>query len=161
MYILGLDPGLRKTGWGVIFYGQGGVLRHIANGTIRPPAEGSLGDRLAQLHDDVEAIIKEYAPATGAVEETFVNQNPKTTLLLGQARGVVLMTIAVNNIPLSEYSPNKIKKTVVGSGHAGKAQMMAMVKMLLPGVEFDSEDAADALAIAICHAQHYTLWHQS
>ncbi len=158
MYILGLDPGLRKTGWGIISLKSGGLIKHIANGVIKPPPDKTLGERLAFLHEEIEKLIFMFKPHTAAVEETFVNKNPKSTLLLGQARGVVLMTVADNDVHLEEYSANKVKKTVVGAGHAGKEQMLAMINILLPHVDIKGEDAADALAIAICHGQHYVLW---
>ncbi len=158
MYVLGLDPGLRKTGWGIISLGSGGLIKHVANGIIKPPTTKSLGERLAFLHEQINALIAEYKPHTAAVEETFVNKNPKSTLLLGQARGVVLMTVAHNHVHLEEYSANKVKKTVVGAGHAGKEQMLAMINILLPHAPIEGEDAADALAIAICHSQHHILW---
>ncbi len=158
MYILGLDPGLRKTGWGIISLESGGLIKHIGNGIIKPLTHKSLGERLAILHKEIEKLIFTFKPHTAAIEETFVNKNPKSTLLLGQARGVVLMTVADNNIHLEEYSANKVKKTVVGAGHAGKEQMMTMINILLPNVDIAGEDAADALAIAICHGQHHILW---
>ncbi len=158
MDILGLDPGLRKTGWGIIRLESGGLIKHIANGIIKPPTDKSLGERLAFLHGEINKIIAEFKPHTAAVEETFVNKNPKSTLLLGQARGVAVMTVAHNHVHLEEYSANKVKKTVVGAGHAGKEQMLAMINILLPNTDIAGEDAADALAIAICHSQHHILW---
>ena len=155
MRILGLDPGLQHTGWGLI-EAQGNRLRHVANGTIRPPVKGELAARLAVLYDCLDELIQRHAPHTAAVEETFVNQNPTSTLKLGMARGVILLVPSQRGISVGEYAPNKVKKSVVGVGKAGKEQVQLMVKQLLPGVEFDSPDAADALAVAICHA-HYVM----
>lgn len=153
MRLLGLDPGLRVTGWGVIQV-DGNALHHVADGIVRTDAALSLADRLAQIHDGLAAIIREYQPDAAAVEETFVNRNPASTLKLGQARGVALLTPALAGIPVAEYAANLIKKSLVGAGHADKTQIAAMVKMLLPGAALPSPDAADALAVAICHAHH-------
>ncbi len=153
MRLLGLDPGLRHTGWGVI-EAEGNTLRHLANGSIA--SDGSLGlpERLVQLYEGLEVVISEWQPDEAAVEETFVNKNPVSTLKLGQARGMSLLVPALHNLPVEEYAPNKIKKAVVGAGHAGKHQIHAMVSMLLPTCKITNEHAADALAVAICHA-HY------
>ncbi len=151
MILIGLDPGLQSTGWGVI-EAQGNRLRHVANGQVKSRADDALGQRLTQLFEALEAIIAEHRPAAAAVEETFVNQNPRSTLKLGQARGVAMLAAARSGIVVGEYAPNAIKKAVVGVGHADKDQVHAMVKRLLPGVEIAGADAADALAVAIAHA---------
>ncbi len=150
MRLIGLDPGLRQTGWGIVAL-QGNRMRHIADGVVASNAAGSLAERLVQLHDGLVAVIGEYGPAEAAVEETFVNANPTSTLKLGQARGIALLVPAMAGIPVFEYTPNQVKKTVVGSGHAAKRQIEMMVHTLLPGCTAKA-DAADALAVAICHA---------
>lgn len=151
MRILGLDPGLRVTGWGVV-EAQGNRLSHVADGVVTSDDGAALADRLAQLHDGVMAVIEAHAPAEAAVEETFVNRNPISTLKLGQARGVVLLAPARCGLVVAEYTPNAVKKAVVGRGHAEKAQVALMVRTLLPGAVPARADAADALAVAICHA---------
>lgn len=153
MKLLGLDPGLQRTGWGLI-EADGNRLSHIANGVVATTASLSLAQRLCQLHDRLIAVLETHAPDAAAVEETFVNTNPRTTLRLGQARGVCLLVPALRGIAVHEYAANLIKKTVVGTGHAGKGQVRAMVSHLLPGCDIAGEDAADALAVAICHAHH-------
>lgn len=153
MRLLGLDPGLRHTGWGIIEV-NGNSLRHLANGAIASDASYDLSGRLVQLYEGIEKVIGDWQPDEAAVEETFVNKNPVSTLKLGQARGISLLVPALHRITVAEYAPNKIKKSVVGAGHAGKDQIHAMVSMLLPGCEIANEHAADALAVAICHA-HY------
>ena len=150
--ILGLDPGLRHTGWGVIEK-DGSRLRFIAAGVINPDDKNELSTRLSELHIDLKKIIEAYSPDEAAVEETFVNKNPNSTLKLGQARGVVLLTPALFNIPVAEYTPNQIKKMVVGVGHADKKQVDMMVRTLLKSVpEKIPPDASDALAISLCHS---------
>lgn len=151
--ILGVDPGLQKTGWGVI-KSEGSSLRFIASGLIKTKTSESLSLRLAQLHHGLSGVIDDYKPDESAIEETFVNQNPASALKLGQARGVLLAVPALKGISVDEYGANKIKKSVVGSGHATKDQMGMMVKTLLPACGTISEDEADALAVAITHA-HY------
>ncbi|MFK8250329.1 crossover junction endodeoxyribonuclease RuvC [Ancylobacter terrae] len=151
--ILGLDPGLRRTGWGVIDV-VGTRLSFVGCGTVLPPEEGTLAERLAALHHGLVAVIRAHDPDEAAVEETFVNVNPASTLKLGQARGVVLLTPALAGVPVSEYAALLVKKTVVGAGRAEKAQIRLMMKVLLPKADFDSDDAADALAVAVTHAQH-------
>ncbi|WP_343869956.1 crossover junction endodeoxyribonuclease RuvC [Caenispirillum bisanense] len=151
MRVLGLDPGLRNTGWGVIEV-DGNRLRAVADGTVRSDESLGLAERLAQLYAGLERVIAEHAPHEAAVENTFVNVNPASTLKLGQARGVVLLAPARAGIPVSEYQPSLVKKAVVGTGVAAKQQMGMMVKALLPGAACDSADSADALAVAICHA---------
>ena len=153
MKLLGLDPGLQKTGWGLIDV-EANRLRHLANGAVATRRENSLAERLREIYEAVLSVIDEYAPDAAAVEETFVSRNAASALRLGQARGVVLLAPASRGLPVSEYAPNLIKKTVVGAGHAGKGQIRMMVGHLLPGCSIESEDASDALAVAICHA-HY------
>ncbi len=150
---LGLDPGLRATGWGVI-EADGNSLSHVANGVVRPDAGAALSDRLAALHAELRRVVAEFAPDEAAVEETFANRNPASTLKLGQARGVVMLAPAQAGIPVAEYAANVIKKSLVGAGHADKGQIGAMVAMLLPGSAAETADAADALAVAVCHAHH-------
>lgn len=151
--IIGIDPGLRRCGWGIVD-SAGNRLVFVASGTLTPPTNGSLGHRLARLHEDLKNVLDTFAPMEAAVEETFVNQGARSALILGQARGVVLMTPAAMGLPVAEYAANLIKKTVVGTGHAGKGQVQLMIKTLLPGADVTSADAADALAIAVCHAHH-------
>jgi len=151
--ILGVDPGLRRTGWGVIAM-QGNALSFVAAGTVRAPLDGELASRLVALHDGLAEIVAAHRPDEAAVEQTFVNRDASATLKLGQARGIALLVPARAGLAVAEYAPNAIKKTVVGAGHAEKAQIRAMVRVLLPRADFDSDDAADALAIAICHAHH-------
>jgi crossover junction endodeoxyribonuclease RuvC len=153
MRILGLDPGLGTTGWGLI-EAEGNRLTHIANGQISTDTNTPLPRRLAALADQLEALLADHGPAAAAVEEVFVNKNPQSTLKLGQARGVVLMCAARAGIEVGEYAARLVKKAVVGTGGAEKAQVHAMVSRLLPGVKIAGPDAADALAVAITHA-HY------
>jgi crossover junction endodeoxyribonuclease RuvC len=148
---MGIDPGLRFNGWGVVDWSSG-RLRHIANGTVRIPEKPPLSERLRLVYEGLYEVLGKYAPAEVAVEETFVNVNPRTTLSLGQARGVALLASAMRGIPVFEYSPNLVKKSVVGAGHAGKEQIGIMVGILLGRPSVDSEHAADALAMAICRA---------
>lgn len=151
--IIGIDPGLRHCGWGVIT-SHGNRLSFVASGAIAPPVSGSLAARLVFLHKALVEIVERFGPDEAAVEETFVNQGARSALQLGQARGVVLMTPALLGLPVAEYAANLVKKSVVGTGHADKSQIQLMVKTLLPSAEFAGADAADALAIAICHAHH-------
>ena len=151
--ILGLDPGLGTTGWGLI-EADGNRLRHIANGQITTKTSAQLPQRLASLGEQLEALIAEHHPDSAAVEEVFVNQNPQSTLKLGQARGVVIMIAARAGIGVGEYAARLVKKAVVGVGNAEKAQVHAMVARLLPGAKIAGSDAADALAVAITHAHH-------
>lgn len=153
MKILGLDPGLGTTGWGLI-EAEGNRLSHVANGQIKTDPSAPLPHRLAALADQLEALIVEHRPVAAAVEQIFVSQNPQSTLKLGQARGVVLMCAARAGIDVGEYSPTLVKKAVVGTGGAEKAQVHAMVSRLLPGAKIAGPDAADALAVAITHAHH-------
>jgi crossover junction endodeoxyribonuclease RuvC len=153
MILIGLDPGLGCTGWGVI-RAEGNRLGHIANGQIRTDAKTALPERLVQLYDQLSAVIAEYRPAAAAVEEVFVNENAQSTLKLGQARGAILLAAARSGIAVGEYSPSLVKKAVVGTGGAQKTQVHAMVSLLLPGTKIVGADAADALAVAITHAHH-------
>ncbi|HYE52175.1 MAG TPA: crossover junction endodeoxyribonuclease RuvC [Azospirillaceae bacterium] len=151
--VLGLDPGLRNTGWGVIDV-TGNRLAHVADGVVHSDDADDLARRLVSLYDGIEAVIREWTPDEAAVEETFVNKNPVSTLKLGQARGIAMLAPARAGLPVSEYPPNLVKKSVVGAGHADKAQVQHMIKVLLPGFQVTKADAADALAVAICHAHH-------
>ena len=153
MRVLGLDPGLRHTGWGVIDV-VGNRLTHVADGVVSAPVTLPLGERLVALFRQVTEVIARFLPDEAAVEETFVNKNPASTLKLGVARGVVLLAPAERGVPVAEYSANMVKKSVVGAGHADKTQVQLMVRRLLPGCVIASADAADALAVAICHAHH-------
>jgi len=151
--ILGLDPGLGATGWGLIL-ADGNRLAHIANGQIKTDTNASLPQRLAALSNQLESLIAEHRPDSAAVEEVFVNANPQSTLKLGQARGVIIMIAARGGLEVGEYAARLVKKAVVGTGGAEKAQVHAMVMRLLPGVKIAGPDAADALAVAITHAHH-------
>ena len=153
MILIGLDPGLRVTGWGVIEVIDN-RLRHLADGAVTSDADDPLSLRLAALYDGVAAVIAEFGPDEAAVEETFVNRNAASTLKLGQARGVVMLAPARAGLPVAEYATNLVKKSIVGAGHAAKPQVAMMVRTLLPGARLETADAADALAVAICHAHH-------
>jgi crossover junction endodeoxyribonuclease RuvC len=153
MRLLGLDPGLRTTGWGVID-AVDNRLRWVADGIVRSDETLTLGERLTQLHRGVLAVIGEYLPGEAAAEETFVNMNPSSTLKLGQARGAVLVAAGMAGLLVAEYSPARVKQSVVGTGRADKDQIGMMVRILLPGCTAKTADAADALAVAICHAHH-------
>lgn len=153
MIVLGLDPGLGTTGWGLI-RAEGNRLGHVANGQIKTDAKALLPQRLADLADQLEALLAEHRPQAAAVEEVFVNKNPQSTLKLSHARGVALMCAARYGILVGEYAPRLVKKAVVGTGAAEKAQVDAMVARLLPGAKIAGADAADALAVAITHAHH-------
>ncbi len=149
--LIGLDPGLRATGWGVIEV-DGNRLRHIANGVVKADSEGEMASRLRQLFEGLVRVLEDWRPAAAAVESVFVNKDQGSSLKLGQARGVVLLAPALRGIPVSEYAPNQVKKALVGVGHADKAQIRAMVARLMPGCVILGADAADALGVAICHA---------
>ncbi len=151
--IIGIDPGLRRTGWGVID-SDGVRLSYVASGLITSDGDDDLAYRLRALFEGVTGVIASHKPAEAAVEETFVNENAKATLKLGQARGMALLAPAMRGLRVAEYAPNLIKKTVVGAGHADKKQIQTMIGFLLPKARFESADEADALAIAICHASH-------
>jgi crossover junction endodeoxyribonuclease RuvC len=153
MRLLGLDPGLRTTGWGVIDV-MDNRLRWVADGIVRSDASLSLAERLAQLHRGILAVIAEFRPGAAAAEETFVNQNPASTLKLGQARGAVLLAASLCGLPVAEYAPRLVKQSLVGTGRADKTQVGLMVRQLLPGCQASQADATDALAVAICHAHH-------
>jgi crossover junction endodeoxyribonuclease RuvC len=153
LILLGLDPGLAITGWGLI-RAEGNRLSHLANGRIRTDAAAPLATRLAALDAALSALIADHAPLAAACEEVFVNANPQSTLKLGQARGVALCAAARAGLAVGEYAPALVKKAVVGTGSAQKPQVHAMVARLLPGAAIDGADAADALAVAICHAHH-------
>lgn len=156
--IIGIDPGLRHTGWGVI-EADGQRLTYVADGAVHSDASLPLADRLLQIHRQLLEVLDLFLPDEAAVEETFVNTDGRATLKLGQARGVVVLAPALRGIPVAEYAPNQIKKTVVGAGHAEKDQVKHMVRLLLPRAQTNTADSTDALAIAICHAQHRTARH--
>ena len=149
--VLGLDPGLAATGWGVI-HAQGNRLRHIAHGTVKTLASAPLAERLLALHEGLAAVIAAHRCTAAAIEEVFVNANPQSTLKLGQARGVVMLAAARGGLPVAEYATRLVKKAIVGVGSADKVQVHAMVERLLPGVKVTGADAADALAVAIAHS---------
>ena len=153
MKILGLDPGLGTTGWGLI-EADGNRLRHIANGQLKTDSAADLPRRLAHLADQLEALLADQRPDSAAVEEVFVNKNPQSTLKLGQARGVVIMVAAKSGLDVGEYAARLVKKAVVGNGNAEKVQVHAMIARLLPGAKIAGPDAADALAVAVTHAHH-------
>jgi crossover junction endodeoxyribonuclease RuvC len=151
--IIGIDPGLRNTGWGIIAV-DGVNLTYVADGALHSDAERPLAERLLQLHAQLLDVIRDFAPDEAAVEETFVNTDARATLKLGQARGALMLAPAMLNLPVAEYAPNTVKKAVVGAGHAEKDQVKHMVKLLLPKARMRTADSTDALAVAICHA-HY------
>jgi crossover junction endodeoxyribonuclease RuvC len=152
MRVMGIDPGLQNMGWGVIEV-DGTRLRHVANGIVHS-GQGELAERLLRLYEQMRAVVAAQAPDAAAVEQTFVNKDAAGTLKLGQARAIALLVPAQAGIPIGEYAPNAVKKAVVGVGHAAKAQIDHMVRLHLPGVNLAGPDAADALAVAICHAHH-------
>ncbi len=152
MRVLGIDPGLRNLGWGVIDV-MGARISHVANGVCRSDGD-DLAERLLSLFNQLSEIVLHFAPDTAGIEQTFVNKDGAGTLKLGQARGIAMLVPARAGLSIGEYAPNTVKKTVVGVGHADKRQIDHMVRMQLPGVEIDGPDAADALAIAICHSHH-------
>ena len=154
--IIGIDPGLRNTGWGVI-ESEGSRLIYVGDGSVHSDADAPLETRLLQIHSQILSVLKEYQPDEAAVEETFVNSDARATLKLGQARGVIMLAPAMLGLPVAEYAPNQIKKSVVGTGHADKSQVKHMVHLLLPKAQMNSADSTDALAIAICHAHHRAL----
>ncbi|KQU92461.1 Holliday junction resolvase [Mesorhizobium sp. Root695] len=151
--IIGIDPGLRRTGWGIV-ESLGNSLRFIASGTVKSDDKAALATRLCQLHDGLAEILHTAMPQEAAVEQTFVNKDAVATLKLGQARGIAMLVPARAGLVVAEYAPNAVKKAVIGVGHGDKKQIHMMVKVLLPKATFDTEHAADALAIAICHAHH-------
>lgn len=151
--IIGIDPGLRKTGWGIVD-AKGNGLSFVASGTIKAAVDEGLANRLLEIFDALHAAIGEWRPDEAAVEETFVNKDARATLKLGQARGAAMLAPAKAGLRVFEYAPNRVKKSVIGVGHGDKKQIELMVKVLMPKAVFDSDDAADALAIAICHAHN-------
>lgn len=151
--ILGLDPGLRNTGWGII-EAHGNRLSFVADGVVQPDPTLSLAERLQVLFLEVQGLVAAYEPHECAIEDTFVNKNPVSTLKLGHARAAAMLAPAVAGILVAEYKPNLVKKSVVGAGHADKVQVAAMMRVLLPGSASGSKDASDALAVAVCHAHH-------
>lgn len=155
MIILGLDPSLTSTGWGVI-RAEGSRISHIANGQIKTNAKMALPDRLAYIDTVLAAVIADHSPAVAAVEEVFVNDNPQSTLKLAHARGVILLGCARGGVAVTEYAARLVKKAIVGTGAASKDQVQAMLRVLLPSAKVSGSDAADALAVAICHANHRT-----
>lgn len=152
--ILGVDPSLTQTGWGVISFERS--LKFIAAGSIKTSASDNIASRLCSIHEALSSVIKQYSPCESAIEETFVNKNPSTSLKLGQARGAIMLTLSLANMEIHEYAPTLVKKTVVGVGRADKTQIGRMVKCLLPTAHFEDNDASDALAVAICHSMHRT-----
>lgn len=151
--IIGIDPGLRRTGWGIVET-VGTSLRFIASGTVKPDEKANLAERLRQLHDGLSDVVRAHAPDEAAVEQTFVNKDASATLKLGQARGIAMLVPALAGLPVAEYAPNAVKKAVIGVGHGEKKQIHMMVRVLMPKAVFSGDDAADALAIAICHTHH-------
>ena len=151
MLIIGLDPGLGTTGWGIVAK-MGNRLSHVANGQVKTDPNAPLAERLVTLDRELAAVILAHRPDAGAVEEVFVNKNPQSTLKLGQARGVCLLTLARAGVPVTEYATRLVKKALVGTGAAEKSQVQAMLAVLLPGVKLAGPDAADALAVAVAHA---------
>jgi crossover junction endodeoxyribonuclease RuvC len=151
--ILGIDPGLRRTGWGVVTI-DGNRLSYLACGSVASDDKAALAVRLVSIHDGLRRVVAEHAPDEAAVEATFVNRDASATLKLGQARGIAMLVPALAGLPVAEYAPNLVKKTIVGAGHSEKIQIRMMVKVLLPKADPQSDDAADALAIAVTHAHH-------
>jgi crossover junction endodeoxyribonuclease RuvC len=151
--IIGIDPGLRRTGWGIL-ESDGVRLTYVASGLVTSEGEEDLAYRLREIYEGLSSVIASFKPQEAAVEETFVNKDARSTLKLGQARGMALLAPAQKGLRVAEYPPNVVKKTVVGAGHAEKKQIQVMVGFLLPKAKFESADEADALAIAICHASH-------
>ena len=151
--ILGIDPGLRRTGWGIVAI-EGNRLGFLACGSLATDDKASLAERLVTLHDGLQRVVADHAPDEAAVEATFVSKDASATLKLGQARGIALLVPAIAGLPVAEYAPNLVKKTIVGAGHGEKAQIRMMLGVLLPKADPKTHDAADALAIAICHAHH-------
>jgi len=151
--ILGIDPGLRRTGWGVVEV-DGNRLSYVACGSLATDDQAALATRLVTIHDGLARVVADFRPDEAAAEATFVNRDASATLKLGQARGVALLVPAKAGVPVAEYAPNLVKKTIVGTGHGDKAQIRMMVGVLLPKAAPESEDAADALAVAVTHAHH-------
>ena len=153
--ILGIDPGLRRTGWGLVV-AEGNRLSFVACGSVDTDDKAALATRLVTIHDGLRRVVEEFQPDEAAVEATFVNRDATATLKLGQARGIAMLVPALAGVPVAEYAPNLVKKTIVGAGHAEKAQIRMMIGVLLPKADPGTEDAADALAIAVTHAHHRT-----
>jgi crossover junction endodeoxyribonuclease RuvC len=151
--ILGIDPGLRRTGWGLVLI-DGNRLSFLACGSLATDNKAALAVRLVAIHDGLQRVVAEHSPDEAAVEATFVSKDASATLKLGQARGIAMLVPAIAGLPVAEYAPNLIKKTIVGAGHCEKAQIRMMVGVLLPKADPQSDDAADALAIAVTHAHH-------
>ena len=151
--ILGIDPGLRRTGWGIVAI-TGNRLSFLACGSLATDDKTSLAVRLLAIHDGLQRVVAEYRPEEAAVEATFVNRDASATLKLGQARGIAMLVPAIAGLPVAEYAPNLVKKTIVGAGHSEKMQIRMMVKVLLPKADPQGDDAADALAVAVTHAHH-------
>jgi crossover junction endodeoxyribonuclease RuvC len=151
--ILGIDPGLRRTGWGMVVI-DGNRLSYVACGSLATDQKAALALRLLSIHDGLRQVVSDHAPDEAAVEATFVNKDGSATLKLGQARGIAMLVPAIAGLPVAEYAPNLVKKTIVGAGHCEKAQIRMMIGVLLPKASPQSDDAADALAIAVCHAHH-------
>jgi crossover junction endodeoxyribonuclease RuvC len=151
--IIGIDPGLRRTGWGLIDV-DGNRLIHVACGSVATSDKAALAARLVELHDGLARVMEQFSPQEAAVEATFVNKDATATLKLGQARGIAMLIPARAGIAVAEYAPNLVKKTIIGAGHGEKEQIRAMLRVLLPKADPPSHDAADALAIAVCHAHH-------
>ncbi len=151
--ILGIDPGLRRTGWGMVVI-DGNRLSYVACGSLATDDKASLAVRLLAIHDGLRQVVADHAPDEAAVETTFVNKDAAATLKLGQARGIAMLVPAIAGVPVAEYAPNLVKKTIVGAGHCEKAQIRMMIGVLLPKADPKSHDAADALAIAVTHAHH-------
>jgi crossover junction endodeoxyribonuclease RuvC len=151
--ILGIDPGLRRTGWGMVAI-EGNRLSFLACGSVASDDKAALALRLVSIHDGLQQVVAEHAPDEAAVEATFVNRDAVATLKLGQARGIAMLVPALAGLPVAEYAPNLVKKTIVGAGHSEKVQIRMMIKVLLPKADPQSDDAADALAIAVTHAHH-------
>jgi crossover junction endodeoxyribonuclease RuvC len=151
--ILGIDPGLRRTGWGMVVI-DGNRLSYVACGSLATDGKAALAVRLLSIHDGLRQVVSDHAPDEAAVEATFVSKDGSATLKLGQARGIAMLVPAIAGLPVAEYAPNLVKKTIVGAGHCEKAQIRMMIGVLLPKASPQSDDAADALAIAVCHAHH-------
>src|SRR4051812_10154710 len=151
--ILGIDPGLRRTGWGMVVI-DGNRLSYVACGSLATDGKAALAARLLSIHDGLRQVVSDHSPHEAAVEATFVSKDGSATLKLGQARGIAMLVPAIAGLPVAEYAPNLVKKTIVGAGHCEKAQIRMMIGVLLPKASPQSDDAADALAIAVCHAHH-------
>ena len=151
--ILGIDPGLRRTGWGMVVI-EGNRLSYVACGSLATDDKAALAVRLLSIHDGLRQVVSDHLPDEAAVEATFVSKDGSATLKLGQARGIAMLVPAIAGLPVAEYAPNLVKKTIVGAGHCEKAQIRMMIGVLLPMASPQTDDAADALAIAVCHAHH-------